>query len=401
MKTLSKLLFALCAILLLSCSQNAEDTQQETQISEELNWSERLAQSVIERNPDPVKLVTKKKSKWNYKIGLFMTSLERLYQKTGNERYLDYMKNYTDQMIDENGQIFKYSTTEYNIDNVNAGKFLFFMKEKTGDERFQIAMDSLREQLKTHPRTNSGGFWHKQIYPYQMWLDGLYMGAPFYARYNVEFENGDQAQDIIHQFDEIEAHLKDENTGLLFHGWDESKQMDWADKETGRSPNFWTRSMGWYAMALVDVLDILPEETEGRDKLIQYLNDLSEAIIKVRDPETKIWWQVTDKPHEEGNYLEASGSSMFIYALARGAKHSYLDQQYLNYAKESYDGLIKNLTYVHENGSVDILQVCKSAGLGGNPYRSGSYEYYISEPMLTNDIHGMGPFVLASLEIEE
>ncbi|MCR9064688.1 MAG: glycoside hydrolase family 88 protein [Cytophagales bacterium] len=393
------LLFVISSLT--ACRSSSEEQQENNELSDQLKWSERLAISVINKYPDTRTLVTKDKAKWNYKTGLLMSSLEQLHKKTNKEIYLEYMQDYANKLIDKNGVILEYELSSYNIDNINAGKFLFYLEELSDDDRYRRAIDTLRKQLNTQPRTNSGGFWHKKIYPNQMWLDGLYMGAPFYTRYNVMYEQGNKLDDIIHQFDEIEKHLKDQETGLLYHGWDESKQMDWADKETGRSPEFWLRSMGWYAMALVDVIEILPEDYPQRAKLITYLNELSLGLAKVQDEETGLWFQVPNRGGQKGNYLEASGSEMIIYTFARAAHQGYIDHSYLSLAEKGYEGLIENLIRVDDDGTVNIKQVCKSAGLGGNPYRDGSYEYYLSEPMLENDIHALGPFILASLELDK
>jgi unsaturated rhamnogalacturonyl hydrolase len=370
-------------------------------ISEHLKWSDRMAQSVMKRHPEAGKYQDARRSRWDYKVGLLMTSFEKLYQTTGKEIYFDYMLDYAQTMVDSTGQIADYDLEEYNIDLINPGKFLFFIYENTGDDRYLTALHTIRSQLDGHPRTNSGGFWHKKIYPYQMWLDGLYMGTPFYARYNVTFENGNKIDDIVNQYVQIQTHNMDEETGLLYHAWDESKQMDWADKETGKSPGFWGRSLGWYAMALVDVLDYIPEDNPKRDLLISYLNDLAEALVKVQDAETGLWWQVPDRAGEEGNYLEASSSSMFAYTFAKAVKNGYLPQEYRTTAEKCFQGLIDELVVVDPDGEVHLTKVCCSAGLGGNPYRDATYNYYVNERVETDDMHGMGPFILAALALDK
>lgn len=388
----------------LACNNNPPNTPQKIEskeIATTLKWSERLALSVMKRNPEAWQTGDKEKPTWNYKIGLLMTAFEQLYKASGDEQYFDYMKTYAETIIDEGGNIKSYKLEEYNIDQINAGKFIFFMYEKTKDERYLKALKTLRTQLEGHPRTNSNGFWHKKIYPYQMWLDGLYMGTPFYAQYNTTFENDDRMDDIIHQYEEIQAHLVDESTGLLYHAWDESKAMDWADKTTGRSPGFWARSMGWYAMAIVDVLDFIPENHPKREQLITYLNDMAAALVKVQDEKTGLWWQVPDQAGREGNYLEASSSSMFVYAFAKGVKKGYLPESYQAVAEKAFDGLVSELIKVHPDGEVDVTNICKSAGLGGDPYRDATYDYYISEPIVTNNLHGTGPFILAALAMDK
>lgn len=375
-----------------------EDTQQEVKISSSLKWSERMALSIMKRFPKASDVDNHKTINWNYKHGLLALSFEKLYQKTGDEKYFEYEKGYADDLIDSTGTILNYDIEKYNIDNINAGKILFFLYEKTKDEKYLTAIKTLRKQLENHPRTNSGGLWHKKIYPYQMWLDGLYMGQPFYARYIAEYEDGKNFDDVAHQFEVCYKQTYDEKTGLLLHAWDESKQMGWADKTTGKSPNFWSRSLGWYVMALVDVLDYFPEDHPKRQMLIQQLNDLSTALVKVQD-KSGIWYQVPNFPDREGNYLESSGTAMFAYAFAKGVRKGYLPSEFKDVANKAFDGLVKELVKVDDNGEVHLTQTCKGAGLGGNPYRDASFEYYIGEAKRVNNLHGTGPFILAALEL--
>lgn len=395
--------FSFAAIVLIGMivfSFNEISAQSSGVISKDLKWSERMALSVIKRAPQTWQVDNNEKPKWDYKLGLLMTSFEKLYQETKNPLYADYIKAYGETVINPSGEIMNYKLEDYNIDYVNPGKFLFELYKSTNDKRYLTAMQTLRSQLETHPRTNSGGFWHKKIYPYQMWLDGLYMGTPFYARYTTEFDNGKDLDDVAKQFEQIQLHTLDKKTGLLFHAWDESRQMPWANKETGVSPNFWSRSIGWYMMALVDVLDYMPKEHPKRKELIQYLNDISKAVAKYQD-KSGLWYQVTDAGNKEGNYLEASGSEMFVYAFAKGANKGYLPANYKKLALKGFDAITQKLVTVDANGEIHITQVCASAGLGGNPYRDGSFEYYIKEKIKIDNSHGLGPFILAALEVEK
>jgi unsaturated rhamnogalacturonyl hydrolase len=264
-----------------------------------------------------------------------------------------------------------------------------------------IAADTLRQQLRDHPRTREGGFWHKEIYPWQMWLDGLYMAGPFYAQYAVAHNDTAALSDAVRQFRYVHAHTKDQRTGLLYHAWDESRLQRWADPQTGRSPNFWSRAMGWYMMALVDVLDILPAGHPGRAELIGLLQDAAPGIANHQDPTTSLWWQVTDQPGREGPCLEASGSAMFTYAFTRGVQRGWLDPSYGDRAKMAFAGLTAKLVRVTPEGFVDLYETGRSAGLGGKPYRDGSYAYYISEPRRLNDFKGVGPFLLAAIALEK
>jgi unsaturated rhamnogalacturonyl hydrolase len=394
--------FLLIGFLTIMSSQafSQEVVKKEIIISKDLKWSERMALSIMKRAPKAWQIDNNEKTKWDYKLGLVMTSFENLSKKSNNPIYSAYIKEYAETVINDSGEILNYKLEDYNIDNINAGKMLFELYSQTKDRRYLTAIKTLRKQLETHPRTNSGGFWHKKIYPYQMWLDGLYMGTPFYARYTVEFDGGKDLNDIALQFEQVQKHTIDKKTGLLFHAWDESKQMPWANKETGASPNFWSRSIGWYMMALVDDLDYFPKDHPKRKELIQYLNEISEAVAKFQDA-SGLWYQVTDAGSKQGNYLEASGSAMFIYAFAKGVNKGYLPSKYKKLADKGFDGLTQKLITVDPDGEIHITQVCASAGLGGNPYRDGSYEYYINEKIKIDNSHGLGPFLLAALELDK
>lgn len=389
-------------IVLLSNFSTFSQSENKILVDKNLPMFIRLADSFLLRHPGAVtydSIFTE--TKWNYEQGLLLEALYQVYLYTGNEKYFQFIKDNLDQYIDESGKIKTYKFENFNIDLVNPGRALLYTYQKTGIEKFKIAADTLRKQLTYHPRTRSGGFWHKFIYPYQMWLDGLYMGQPFYALYSKMNNQPQFYDDIVNQFVLIEKKTRDKKTGLLYHAWDESKEQKWADPKTGRSPNFWGRAMGWYAMALVDVLDILPENYSKRVELKKILQRFAESIIKYRDKKTNIWYQVVDQPNREGNYLEASATSMFTYALAKGANKGYLNKKYLIIAKDVFEGLLKNLTKIENTGYINLYNICRSAGLGGTPYRDGSFEYYISEPRRMNDPKGYGPFILAALELDK
>lgn len=381
-------------------TETTQETTQELTVPEHLKWSERMALSEMERSPESYMIDDRTVAKWDYVHGLVLTGFEHLYHKTKDQKYFDYVKAYADKLIDSTGTIATYEKSKYNIDMIEAGKLLFDLYEDTKDEKYLLAMKALKLQLEEHPRTNEGGFWHKKIYPSQMWLDGLYMGAPFYAEYTLKFEDGKNLDDVAKQFELIQKHAYDKETGLLYHGWDESKAMDWADKETGTSPNFWSRSLGWYAMALVDVLDYFPKDHPKRKELITYLNTLAEGLAKYQD-ESGLWYQVTDMGDKEGNYLEASGTAMFVYALAKGVNKGYLPQQYKAVAEKGFDGMTRDLIVVAPDGQLTLTQVCQVAGLGGNPYRDGSFEYYVNERKKDNDPKGVGPFILGAIELDK
>lgn len=405
-------LTALCSGIFFSCAQKplhaaSKEVQSEVKgkISTQLPWSQRMLQSEIKRFPEAWMLDYNKNPKWSYPTAIVLEGAEKLYEKTGNKEYYNYITKFGETMVKEDGTIVSYDLSKYNIDMLNCGNVLLYLYEKEKKEKYLKALQTLRSQIDGQPRTSEGGFWHKKIYPNQMWLDGLYMGEPFYANYTHEFSKAADAEkaydDIVNQFDLIQKYLLDKKTGLLYHAWDESKEQAWANKETGLSPNFWSRAMGWYGMAIVDVLDYLPQNHPGRAKLISYLKSYTDAVIKVQDKETGLWYQVLDKGADKGNYLEATGSSMFVYVMMKSVNKGYLPTSYKAYAKKGYDGIIKNLISVDENGVVNLNQCCAVAGLGGTPYRSGSYEYYVNEEIRSNDPKGTGPFILASLEFEK
>jgi unsaturated rhamnogalacturonyl hydrolase len=367
-------------------------------INDSLKWSEKMALTLMLRHPEAWQIDNAKAPKWDYVHGLVLTAFEELYKSTNNPIYYNYLKGYADILIDSTGNIKTYKIQDYNIDMIEAGKILFGLYNSTKDNKYLKAMQLLRKQLEEHPRTKSGGFWHKARYPWQMWLDGLYMGAPFYARYTVEFENSKNLHDVAKQFDLIQKYLYDKKTGLLYHGWDESRDMAWANKKTGCSPNFWSRSLGWYAMALVDVLDYFPANHPKQKVIVKYLNNLSNALVKFQD-KTGLWYQVTDKGGKEGNYLEASGSAMFAYTFAKGVNKGYLPKKFKDHANKAFDGLINELLTKDADGGITLTNCCAVAGLGGNPFRDGSYEYYINERKKDNDPKATGPFILAAIEL--
>lgn len=357
-------------------------------------WSARMADSMIARH-------TPDSAQWHYEHGLLWMAIAAVGRATGEERYLRAANAYIDAFIEPDGGIRTYRIDEYNLDQINPGRLLFPRLRETGDQRYEQAIRTLREQLRKHPRTQAGGFWHKQIYPYQMWLDGIYMAEPFYAACARHLGEPSAFDDIAHQILLIERQTRDPETGLLAHAWDESRAMAWADPSTGRSPHAWGRAMGWYAMALVDVLDDFPADHPQRPDILAVLARLADAVASVQQPESRLWYQVLDQGARAGNYLEASASAMFVYALAKGARLGYLPPSALDVARRGYEGILHELITVDEGGLVTLNRVCAVAGLGGTPYRSGTFEYYIGETIRPNDFKGVGPFILASLELEQ
>lgn len=362
-------------------------------------WSERMTETVMQLWPDSMALKAGQPAKWIYDQGLILKGIEKVWLRTGNGIYFDYIKKSMDFFVNKEGVIRTYKQADYNIDNITPGRNLLLLYDVLEDEKYRKAASTLREQLKNHPRTKEGGFWHKKIYPYQMWLDGLYMGEPFYAEYALRFNEPGIFNDIANQFSWMEQHARDAKTGLLYHAWDESKEQRWANQSTGQSPHFWGRAMGWYGMALVDVLELFPVSHPKRTDLLNILKCYITAIKKVQDKQSGVWWQILDKGRVKGNYLEASASSMFVYTMAKAIRLGYLPASEKATVNKAYAGVLKTFVTV-DNGTVNLNRVCQVAGLGGNPYRDGSFAYYISEPIVTNDPKGLGAFILAASEME-
>jgi unsaturated rhamnogalacturonyl hydrolase len=335
---------------------------------------------------------------WTYEQGVQLKAVEQVWYATGDPKYFNFIKSGMDFWYDKDGNLTKYDLDEYNIDHVTPGRALLTLYRVTNDEKYKKSVDLIRSQLKTHPRTKEGGFWHKNIYPYQMWLDGLYMGEPFYAEYSLVFKE-DNWNDIANQFVWMEKHARDPKTGLLYHGWDESRQQKWANRETGLSPHVWGRAMGWYAIALVDVLDYFPKNHPRRGEIVAILQREAEAVTKYQDKDG-LWWDIIDLPGKEKNYHESSASAMFVYALAKGVRQGNLPDKYLDTAQKGWAGIRKEFIKEKPDGTLDWEGTVSVSGLGGNPYRDGSYDYYMSEKLRTNDAKGLGPAVMAAVELE-
>ena len=370
---------------------------------QERPWSQRAANAAIERWPDGRFVPAGQHWVWNYELGTLLRGMDAVWFNTADARYYKYIKSSVDQFVGVDGSIPTFNAQENQLDSILLGRQLLLLYGVTRDPRYAKAATLLYQQLMHQPRTASGGFWHKQRYPNQMWLDGLYMAEPFYAEYAATFHHPEAFSDITHQFVLIDEHTRDEKTGLLYHGWDESKKERWADKETGHSPELWARAMGWAMMALVDTISYYPEQDAGRKVLMAELDRDAAAVARYQDGETGLWYQVMDKAGAKGNYLEASASCMFVYALAKGVRLGYLPQSYLANAERGYKGIIGHFIQTGQPGqgdSVSLTGTVKVGGLGGDPYRDGSYAYYIGEKVVTDDPKGVGAFLLASMEME-
>ncbi|MDR3792561.1 MAG: glycoside hydrolase family 88 protein [Terracidiphilus sp.] len=361
-------------------------------------WSVRAANAAMERWPQGH---IGQKPAFKYELGTYLQGVDDVYLNTADARYYNYIKSSIDELITDDGSIPTYRPDEWQLDAVLTGRQLLRLYGMTGQKKYLTAATTLYEQLEKQPRTASGGFWHKKIYPNQMWLDGLYMAEPFYAQYATISHKPEKYADIEKQFVLVYEHMRDAKTGLLYHGWDESKQQRWANKDTGLSPEIWARSMGWYMMALVDTLDYLPADSDAHKKLVEILKSESAAIVKVQDAKSGVWLEVMNKGAEKGNYLESSASSMFVYTLAKGVRKGYLPQSYLPAVEKGWKGLLDNFVEVGPNDDVKITKTVSVGGLGGSPvYRDGTYAYYLSEKVVTNDPKGVGPFIMAATEVE-
>ena len=358
-----------------------------------------MAATAMKLWKDSFSLVPGRAAKWSYDQGVILKGIEGIWNATGDADYYRYIEKQIDFFVQNDGTIKGYKPDEYNIDHINNGKLVLLLYRVTGKEKYKKAADLLRNQIAHHPRTKEGGFWHKQIYPWQMWLDGLYMGQPFYAEYASTFQEDEDFNDITRQFVMMEKNARDSKTGLLYHGYDESREQKWADKKTGRYPHVWARAMGWYGCAMVDALDHFPEKHPGRDSIIKILNRFAAAVVKVQDTKSGVWYDIIDKPTAPKNYKEASASSMLVYTLAKAVRKGYIPSTYLANAKKGYAGIIKEFIK-NEDGQVNLHGTVAVSGLGGNPYRDGSFEYYMSEPVVVNDAKGVGAFINCAVEME-
>lgn len=383
------------ALIISGCNQNVSKKNDNTCNS----WRIKMADAAIQRFDSLITYNNPRHIKWQYDIAMLGQAIDKLGYI--DAKYSAYHEEFIDYFVQQDGQIRIYDIEDYNLDHVNPAKGLITLYKRKGDEKYLTAINTIVEQLKNQPKTHAGGYWHKKIYPWQMWLDGIYMSSPFLAQYALEFNKPEWFDTIAHQITLIYGKTLDANTGLLYHAWDESKSQQWCNPETGQSKHFWGRAMGWYMMALVDVLEYLPADHKSRDTILTIFNNTAGALIKYRDEETGLWYQVLDKQGIEGNYIEISCSAMFTYAFAKGAKKGLLPEKFLDFSVECFDSIVKNFIFTDQNGLPVLTNICGGAGLGGNPYRDGSYEYYINEKRVDNDPKGVGPFILAAIVLEK
>lgn len=370
----------------------------ETQIREYIEYL--LANSDAEHPMWNKELVLSGKSnKWNYIDGCMITAILALYEITGEERYYEFAKKFVDAFVQEDGTIRTYDVKEYNLDNINTASNLFLFYQKSGEEKYKRALDLVRSQLDGMPRTKERSFWHKAIYPNQVWLDGLYMAEPFYMKYETAFRKMGNSSDVLLQFQNVEKHMKDPKTGLYYHGYDESREMYWADPETGCSPNFWLRAIGWFSLALVETAQATDETLYYEKRYFQkLLENLMDALKPYQDA-SGMFYQVVDKKDAEGNYLETSGTALISYAILKAVRLGFLMPRYREMGERAFQGIADRYLSVNPDGTLKLSGICLVAGLGGKTHRDGSLAYYFSEPVVENEAKGVAPFLLAYTEM--
>ena len=368
----------------------------------------RTVQSELQRCPTAAELDgLQGRLKWNYTTGLELKAFLDCSYMDELLPVREYVRDWYEAIIDSTGAIGGgYKEANYSLDHICPGWTLLKLVKSYPEEKYFKAIEQLYRQLQAQPRNAEGGFWHKQIYPDQMWLDGLYMAMPFYAEYTRDYVadslRSAHYEDIVHQFSLAYEHCYDPANGLLRHAWDASHRMFWCDPQTGQSAHAWGRALGWYCMALVEVIDILDQDSRFEDKTLpSILSSVFASLLKVDDPETGLWYQVLDCPGREGNYLEATCNAMFAYAMLKGVRLGVLDGVDEKMACQTYEQMVKTFVTVDDAGVVDLNECCAVAGLGGKQMRSGKYDYYVNETIVKNDPKGMGPLIWAMHEYEQ
>lgn len=363
--------------------------------------SKKMAQSTMRRWPEGRFAPAGAPWRWNYELGTLLMGMDAEWYNSADGQYFRYLKESVDQFVRPDGSIATYDPNEDQLDSILAGRQLLLLYEVTQDKRYYKAATQLRQQLAQQPKNAEGGFWHKKIYPNQMWLDGLYMAEPFFAQYAVDFQEPQDFSEITRQFTLIEQHARDPKTGLLYHAWDAAKQQPWANPATGDSPNFWARGMGWYMMALVDTIPLYPKNDPGRAQLLSILQRTADAVLRVQDAKTGLWYEVLNKPEGKGNYFESSAACMFTYALAKGVRLGYLPRHDEAAAVRAWQGIQAHFIQTDSDGDVTLTGTVKGVGLGGPEHHDGSYAYYVSTPVINNDPKGIGAYLLAATEMED
>jgi unsaturated rhamnogalacturonyl hydrolase len=369
--------------------------------AQELPWSQRVADQTLKRWPDGRFVPAGAPWNWDHQTSVLLQGVEAVWYNTADGDDFRYIKDSVDPFLSADGSSIRtYDPLKYSVDDVLLGRQLLLLYAVTQNPKYYRAATLLRDQLALQPRTPEGGFWHIGNRPQQMSLDNLYMLEPFYAEYAHTFNQPEAFDDITKQFVLSETHLRDPKTGLVYPTWDEARLQPWADKTTGASPVFWSRAMGWDMMALVDTIGYYDANNPGRAKLLAILNRLAAAIVRYQDADTGLWYQVTDQPNGQGNYLEASSSCMFAYALAKAVRLGYLPQNYFANASRAYEGVVKKFIQVDADGSVTLNGTARGSDLSPNQTRENAYAFYSSVPVVSNDARFTGVFLMASVEME-
>lgn len=364
------------------------------------DWPQKIFESSLNFYPDPQQFTIISPGQWTYEHGMFLNAGFELWQRTKNQRYLDYIKSWVDLFLTPEGRIMDeaYDVAQYRLDDILPGRLCLFLYEQTGDARYKTAADQLIDHLEHQPVTSEGGYWHKQVYPHQMWLDGIYMADIFSMQYGEMFNQPEWFDEAARQIQLISMHTRDSVNGLMYHGWDESKNPVWADPVTGASPAFWGRAIGWYFAAVIDCLDYLPEDHPSRQAIVAIFRDLAGSIAKYQDADTKLWYQVIDKGDQPGNWIETSCSAMFTYGFAKGVNKGLLDEAYRKRAREAFDALVRDYTWFDSKGNLYFDQTVK-VGTLNLKVSKGDYEYYIGGERRINDYKGLGALLYASLAL--
>lgn len=365
------------------------------------SWSDKIIESTMKLYPDPVQMAMYAPERWNYEYGFFLNAVFVRWQETKNEAYLNYIQQWVDRFIDENGKLdsLQYKPLEYKLDDVLPGRLFISLYEVTKEEKYKNAANQLRQQLVMQPKTSEGGYWHKQVYPSQMWLDGIYMGDIFSLQYAQAFDSGRWTDEAIHQIELIAKHTTDSTTGLMYHGWDESKNKVWAHPVKGTSPEFWGRAIGWYIMALIESLEYIQADHPKRAHIEKLFKNLAASVLKYQDKDSKLWYQVIDKGDVSGNWIETSCSAMFTYAFAKGHRLGYLDASYNEAAQAAHTALLQDYVAFDDAGILYLNRTVKIGTL--NPKNSkGDFDYYVTTECRINDYKGLAALLYASMELE-
>jgi unsaturated rhamnogalacturonyl hydrolase len=359
-----------------------------------------VANQAMERWPDGPPGPKGTPAVWGFELGILLAGVDAVWRATKDPAYFNYVQHAVDQLVQPDGTISSYDLQAYSLNNILIGRELLMLYQSTHREKYRLAAKMLRHQITTQPRTLSGGVWHAKATPNLMLLDDQFMLAPFYAEYAAVFHEPQDLDDLVQQFALLEQHAQDPSTGLMYHGWDESRSMPWANRSTGTSANFWARGMGWYLMALADTLPYVPKSDPRRATLLAMLKRACAAVLKAQDAQSGLWYQILDKPGAKGNYIESSSVLMFTYAFAKSARLGNLPQPYGIAARRAWNAIQARFVRTSGSGQVEITGTVTHIALGVTPADDGSTGYYLHAPVVSNDAKGVGAFLLAGSEME-